>query len=141
MLLALLLATATPALGQPTVAGRIKVASGAVFILRQTDTLPARAGDVVFESDGLRTGADGRLGLTLKDDTRLSLDPNTELRVDRFIFSPAEGRFAFVLKVVRGLVAYVSGRIARLSPDAIRLETPDAIVGIRGTHLIIRSGT
>ena len=29
------------------------------------------------------------------------------------------------------------GRIARLSPDSVRLETPSALVGVRGTHLAI----
>jgi len=32
----------------------------------------------------------------------------------------------------------VSGRIAKLSPDSIRLETPEAIIGVRGTRLAIR---
>jgi hypothetical protein len=45
-----------------------------------------------------------------------------------------------VLKVVRGVVAYVSGRIAKLSPDAVRLETPSAIIGVRGTRLVIEVG-
>jgi hypothetical protein len=44
-----------------------------------------------------------------------------------------------VLKFVRGIAAYVSGRIATLSPDAVRLETPAAIVGVRGTTVAIRA--
>jgi hypothetical protein len=32
----------------------------------------------------------------------------------------------------------VAGRIAKLAPDAVRLETPAAIVGVRGTSLVIR---
>jgi hypothetical protein len=95
----------------------------------------------VYESDGLRTEADGRLGITLKDDTRLSLGPDTELRLDRFAFSPAENRFGFVLKLVRGVVAYVSGRIGRLAPESIRLETPDGVVGIRGTRVVVQAGS
>jgi hypothetical protein len=35
-------------------------------------------------------------------------------------------------------VAYVSGRIVKLSPDAVRLETPSAIVGVRGTRLVFQ---
>jgi hypothetical protein len=35
------------------------------------------------------------------------------------------------------MAAYVSGRIAKLSPDAVRLETPGAIVGVRGTTLAL----
>ena len=120
-------------------AGRIKIASGAVFIVRGGQTIPAQAGQPVFEADALRTGPDGRLGLTLKDDTRLSLGPSSEIRLDRFAFAPAEGRLGFVMSVVRGVAAYVSGQIAKLAPDAVRLETPAAIVGVRGTALVIRA--
>lgn len=120
-------------------AGRIKVASGAVFVVRGGTSQPAQVGQVVFEADTLKTGRDGRLGLTLKDDTRLSLGPDSEIRLDRFAYAPAQGNFAFVLKVVRGMAAYVSGRIAKLAPDAVRLETPAAIVGVRGTTLVIRA--
>jgi hypothetical protein len=127
---------AAPAVAQPQPAGRIKVASGAAFIVRDGARLPAQAGQPVFESDVLQTGADGRLGMTLKDDTRVSLDPGSEVRLDRFAFAPADGRFGLVLKIVRGVVAYVSGRIAKLAPDSIRLETPSAVVGVRGTTLV-----
>lgn len=137
--LALVLAAATPALAQqPVTAGRIKVVSGAAFIVREGATIPAQAGDVVFEADALRTGPDGRVGVTLKDDTRLSLGPSSEVRLERFAYAPAAGSLGMVLKFVRGVAEYVSGRIAKLAPDSIRLETPAAIVGVRGTTLIIR---
>ena len=134
------LAAAPPALAQqPAPAGTIKIASGAVFIVRASGTVPAVAGAPVYEADTLRTGADGKLGVTLKDDTRLSLGPNSEIRLDRFAYEPAEGQLGFVLKVVRGMAAYVSGKIAKIAPDAVRLETPSAIVGVRGTMLVIRT--
>jgi len=140
--LALILLAGTPALGQPPrVAGRVKVASGAVFILRQSGPTAAQVGQVLYQGDGLRTGADGRIGVTLNDDTRISLGPGSEVRLDRFVFSPTESRFGLALKIVKGIAAYVSGRIAKLSPDSVRLETPAAIVGIRGTRLVIRVGT
>jgi hypothetical protein len=125
---------------QPAAAGRVKIATGSAFIVRAGAQLPAKAGDSVFEADVLRTGADGRLGVTLKDDTRVSLGPTSEVRVDKFSYAPADGNLALALKVVRGVAAYVSGRIAKLSPDAVHLETPAAIVGVRGTTLAIRAG-
>jgi hypothetical protein len=67
----------------------------------------------------------------------VSLGPDSEIRISQFQYSPAEGRLGFVLGIVRGAVAYVSGRIAKLAPDSIRLETPSAIVGIRGTRMAI----
>jgi len=139
LMLASLLAAEATALGQqPPPAGRIKVAAGSGFIVRQGQSIPAQVGQLVFEADGLRTAADGRVGVTLNDDTRVSLGPSSEVRLDRFLYAPAEGRLGFALRVVSGIVAYVSGRIAKLSPDSIRLETPSAVVGVRGTRLAIR---
>ena len=86
----------------------------------------------------MKTGPDGRLGITLKDDTRVSLGAGSEMRVSRFAYAPAEGRLGLVLSVFGGAVAYGSGRIAKLSPDSIRLETPAAVMGVRGTTLALR---
>ena len=123
---------------EPGAAGRIKVVSGPVFVVRANVVTPATAGQALFEADTLRTGANGRVGITLNDDTRVSLGPDSEARLDQFVYAPAEKRGGLVLEVVRGLIAYVSGRIAKLSPDAVKLETPNAIVGVRGTTLVLR---
>jgi hypothetical protein len=140
--IAFVFATATPVLAQqPAAAGKIKVASGAAFIVRGTNDIPAKVGEAVYESDSLRTGANGRIGITLKDDTRVSLGPSSEVRVERFVYAPAEGRLGVVLKIAKGVAAYVSGQIAKLAPDAVRLETPAAIVGVRGTSLGVRVGS
>jgi hypothetical protein len=121
----------------PSIAARIKIASGTAFVVHQNARVPAQVGQPIYESDTVTTGADGRLGLTFADETRLSLGPDSEVRLNRYLYAPAEGGLAFALRVVRGLATYVSGRIAKLSPDAIRLETPSAIIGVRGTRLAI----
>ena len=121
----------------PSPAGRIKVMTGTVAIVRGGVSMPARLGELVFEADALRTGADGRVGITLVDDTRVSLGPDSNMRLDRFAYAPADGRLALVMNFVHGVAAYVSGRIAKLAPDAVRLEMPSAIVGVRGTTLAI----
>lgn len=120
------------------VAGRIKVSTGSAFIVRGGAQIPAQVGQIVFEADGLRTGGDGKIGVTLNDDTRLSLGPNSELKLERFMYAPADSGFGLVLKFVRGAATYVSGRIAKLAPDSIRLETPASIIGVRGTTLAIQ---
>jgi len=135
----LVVVAATPAQAQQeSSAGRVKVVSGPAFIMRASKLVPAQVGQEVFAADALRTGADGRIGVTLKDDTRISLGPNSEVQLERYNYAAADGKLALVLKMVRGVTAYVSGRIAKLSPDAVRLETPAAIVGVRGTSLAIR---
>jgi hypothetical protein len=128
----------TPAFAQqPPAAGRVKVVTGEAFIVRAGKNIPAEPGQAVFASDSLRTGAAGTIGVTLKDATRLSLGPASEVRVERFVYAPESGGLGMVIRFVRGAAAYVSGRIAKLAPDSIRLETPAAIVGVRGTTLAI----
>jgi hypothetical protein len=136
--LSFLVVAAAPVHAQPPVhTGRVKTVSGAAQIVRSGQAMPARVGDLLFVSDTLRTGAGGRIGVTLEDDTRISLGPLTEVELRQFLYSPADGRLSFVMRILRGAAAYVSGRIAKLAPDAVRLETPTGIVGVRGTRLAI----
>jgi hypothetical protein len=138
---AIVLAAVTPAAAQqPVPAGHIKTVSGTAFVVRERGTTPAKAGDAIFASDTLRTSADGSVGVTLRDDTRLSLGPNSEVKVDRYVYAPGEGGLGMVLKFLRGAAVYVSGRMAKLAPDSVRLEAPSAIVGVRGTTVAIRVG-
>src|SRR5580765_8219197 len=136
-----LLVGSTSASAQSATAGRIKSATGAVHVLHAGSDVPAQAGHTVYQGDLIRTGRDGRIGLTLNDDTRLSLGPDSELRLDRFSYAPADGQLGLAIKLIRGVAAYVSGRIAKLAPDSIRIETPTAILGVRGTTLAIRAGS
>ena len=136
--LVLVCAVAAPVSAQDRpVAGRVKVSSGAAFIVRDGAQVPAQVGQVVYEADGIRTGTDGKIGLTLNDDTRLSLGPNSELKLEKFVYAPADTTFGLALRFIKGAATYVSGRIAKLAPDSIKLETPAAIIGVRGTTLAI----
>jgi hypothetical protein len=61
------------------------------------------------------------------------------VRLNQFAYAPSEGKLALGLRLVRGVLAYASGKMAKLAPDAVRLETPAAIVGVRGTTLVIQA--
>src|SRR5262249_15700672 len=142
-----LVAAATPGYAQEP-AGHVKTVSGAAAVVRPSGPPPpdpggpagGRGGEPMFATDTLRTAADGAVGVTLKDDTRGSLGPNSEMKVDRYVYTPGEGGLGMVLRFVRGVAVYVSGRMAKLSPDSIRLETPSAIGGVRGTRGAIKVG-
>jgi hypothetical protein len=126
-------------LGAQEPAGYVKIVSGVALIIRGGAEMPAHPGDAVYRQDGLRTGASGRLGVTLKDDTRVSLGPNSEMGLSEFKFSPEEGELALVMRLLRGVAAFVTGRIGQLRPDAVRIETPATIIGVRGTHIVVQA--
>lgn len=126
---------------QPAVtrAGRVKVATGAVSILRAGQVVTAAAGAEVFEADVLRTGIDGRLAVMLTDESRLSIGPSSELALTRFVYAPQTQQLGLAVRLARGVCSYVSGLIAKLAPEAVRLQTPTSIIGVRGTHVLIRA--
>jgi hypothetical protein len=137
---ALVTGAAAPALAQAaTPAGRVKVASGTAAIVRGGQELPAPVGTEVFEADVLRTGADGRLAVMLRDETRVSLGPGSEVALAAFAYAPSESRLGLTLKMARGMLSYVSGIVAKLAPASVNIQTPTAIIGVRGTHALVRA--
>src|SRR4029453_7303234 len=110
---ALVIASAAPVFAQQdaNAAGRIKTVSGVAFIVRNGAEVPAQAGQVVLESDSLKTGGDGKIGVTLKDDTRLALGPGSEVRLERFAYAPGTASLGMVLKLVKGVADYFFCRL------------------------------
>jgi hypothetical protein len=139
LILCTLLASATIAASQDDrPIGLVKTASGDVSILRNGRSMAALPGTGLALGDVLSTGTTGALGIILRDDTVISLGPSTETGIEQFAFEPAEHNLGMVLRVTRGLIEYLSGRISKLAPGSVRIETPVATLGIRGTHLIAR---
>jgi hypothetical protein len=142
VLYAILVATAlfaSPAGAQsPATIGHVKISVGRSFVVRNGVAQPASPGLALLETDTLKTGTDGRLGVSLNDDTRISLGPDSEARLSRYRYEPSKGALSLVLNFLRGAAVYASGQIAKLSPDAVRLEAPAAIVGVRGTTVALR---
>ena len=122
---------------EENLAGTVKLLRGGAVILRNNSSIPIQPGQHILINDSLQTAADGALGVILQDGTRLSLGPNTQLKVDRFVYQPADSRFALVLQLARGALAYVSGKISQFSPGSATVETPVGILGLRGTEFVV----
>jgi hypothetical protein len=118
--------------------GLVKMAAGDAGIVRDGRRIAAQPGAQLVQGDVLTTGAPGTLTVILRDDTVLSLGSSTETRLEQFAFEPAEQRLGMVVRVAHGIISYLSGRIAKLAPGAVRLETPSATLGVRGTYLVAR---
>lgn len=123
-----------------TAIGYVKTATGISSIIRDGDRKSAAAGQPLFEKDVLETGGNGALGVTLKDNTLLSLGPNSSLALESYLLQPHRDTYSLITRITRGTVQYVSGLIAKLSPDSVQIKTPTATLGVRGTRLLVRVG-
>jgi len=118
--------------------GQVKTAKGTVHVERDGKSLPASVGMPIRQADTLVTGVDGAVGVTFIDNSLLSTGPNSVLVVDHYNFDSTThaGRFDASLK--KGTLAVVSGKMVKQSPDAMKVRTPAAIMGVRGTEFIVQ---
>jgi hypothetical protein len=120
-------------------AGRVKVVKGGVTIDRSGRSLPASIGMRLQEGDVIVTGRDGSVGVTFNDDSLLSVGPDSVLAIDRFAFDSTTHAGRFDTSLRQGTLAAVSGKIAKQSPDAMKVRTPSTILGVRGTEFVVRA--
>lgn len=132
---------ATPAAGyaQDDPIGYVKTHAGAAFVMTAGQTLEAFPGLALRQGDILRTGDDGRLGVTLLDNTVMSLGPNAEMVVDRYLFKPGEGELGLGVRLFKGTMQFISGVIAKLRPQAVEVRTTTGTIGVRGTRFLVRA--
>ena len=116
---------------------RIKQSSGTATIARGTQQLKASPGLPLQAGDKLVTGKDGRMSLTFVDNTRFAVGPNSSISVSQFQYDRTRQKGAFVTQVDRGSLAVVSGKIAKSSRDAMKVRTPNTLLGVRGTKFIV----
>jgi hypothetical protein len=117
--------------------GSIKTLKGTASIIRNRNAVDVIIGSKVFTNDALKTGSDGSMAMVFKDDTLLSIGPNSEVVINEFVFSPGEGKLSIITRLLKGTSAYLSGIIGKLSPESVRFETPVANIGIRGTKFAV----
>lgn len=118
--------------------GIVRSVADEAYILRDQAQTPALINMKVMRGDVIRTGPSGSMGLIFDDDTVVSMGPESELVIDEFLFNPSEKKLSFVARMIQGTFTFLSGQITKLAPDSVRLQTPDATVGLRGTHVLVQ---
>lgn len=120
--------------------GEVKTVTGLAFAERVGDDVQLDVGTELFAADRIVTGPDSSVGLTLVDDTVMSLGPNSELDLSVFEFDTTTYEGALDIAVNQGSLSIVSGRIAARDPDAVTVRTPTSILGVRGTEFLVEVG-
>jgi hypothetical protein len=124
----LIAATCAHAADRRTVGMATKVVSPA-----EVDNEPAAVGTLAHMNDELRTGAKARLQVSFRDSSELTLGENARVVVDRFIFDPDAGTGEALLKTGIGAFRLATGKISELRDKTIKVSTPFATLGVRGT--------
>jgi hypothetical protein len=118
-------------------AGRIEriAGDGKVVVLHRADGTAFRASveDPVHENDAVYTLGEVRCRILLEDKNVVTMAPNSDLIIDEVVLDSAKGEKRSFLEVTRGKAAFYAIRLFRFRETKLRVKTPTATVGVRGT--------
>ena len=86
----------------------------------------------IFSYDTVKTG-NGKVGIEFVDDTRVDVTQHSKLLIDDFVYDPNTKTGKLSLKATLGTVRCASGQIAKNSATNVKITTPTATIGVRGT--------
>lgn len=139
--IAALITAAFPAMAWGA-AGRVEFTVGAVTAVGVDGReRPLSKGAEINAGDTLQT-ADGRLQARFTDGGYISLQPNTEFKVEDYNFNgKADGSEKGFFSLVKGGLRAITGSIGHTNRQAYRVNTPVATIGIRGTEFLAQFDT
>lgn len=120
--------------------GTVKTSAGDAKIIRSGRPAAAKVGVPIQQDDVIVTGADGSIGVTFTDNSMFSVGPNTEIVVDKYVFDPNANNASFSANMAKGTLQFISGEIAKLSPDAVKVNIPTGTIAVRGTRFLVEVG-
>lgn len=119
------------------VIGNVKQKRGTIFAIdinKQRRELKVNSS--VYVGDRLFTGADGFMHLKMIDDARIDLRCNSEMVIDNY--KMVRDGNASVIRLLKGSLHKVTGKIGKNITDRYEMRTPVATVGVRGTEYSLR---
>jgi len=132
-ILLLLASTLNARAAEPSVGIVSKVENEAEVVSSDGTTTTAVVGTILHMKDELRTGANGRLQVTFRDNTVLTLGEKASV-IDRYVFDPDAGVGEAALNATKGALRFATGRLAAIPDKKITVSTPVAALGVRGTE-------
>jgi len=136
LILAAMVAVSFPVLAADV--GLVKVSRGNVQIERSGAKIAAPVGAAVQTSDVIVTGADGSAGITFTDNSLVSVGPNSVFAIDKYKFDSTTHAGEFEGSLKKGRLAAISGKMVKASPESMKIRTPSAIMGVRGTEFVVQ---
>ena len=122
----------------PDAIGKVQKVVGNVTVLRNGTAVTLHVGDAVHKSDVIETAANSSCGIAFPDGTALDVVAGTRMALNDYTYDVAGAPNNALFTLVEGTFAFVAGQVAH-SGDGMKITTPVATMGIRGTVGLFKS--
>jgi hypothetical protein len=125
----------------PLAIGKVTTAELPFTIQRGNETIELSEGDFIYLDDVISAGGTS-VGIAFADETTMSVDPNSTMTIDDFVYDPENPTVGSMnANVLEGNFSFVSGQIAKTGSDAMKVTTPVLTIGVRGTQVAGKANT
>jgi hypothetical protein len=91
----------------------------------------------IFQNQTVVTGKDGKVQIIFVDNSIFTISANTELLIDEYVYDPKTEQGTSIMNATKGVFKFVTGKIAKNNRDEVKVNTPFATIGVRGSGGII----
>lgn len=124
---------------EPDYVGNAKLGLSQTELVRESTTSVINQEVGLLEKDLLRTNENGQVEISLNDQSKYLLGPNSEFLVEQFQYSPSNSeKFIAKLNLLVGMIKITTGKIGKKKDDVYELNTPLVALGVRGTEYAVR---
>ncbi|MBL8907291.1 MAG: VCBS domain-containing protein [Rhizobiales bacterium] len=117
--------------------GKVVTLEGSASAQRTDGTVVELSiGDSVALGDVVQTGSGANLGIAFLDGSVFSLSAGSRMVLDNLVYQAGGSDNALTFSLVQGTFSFVAGQIA--PTGEMKIETPVATMGIRGTSGIVK---
>ena len=96
---------------------------------------PLQTGSSLYANETVSTGQGGTAELQFNDNTKLSVGPSSNVRLDKFVYDPSnKGAGKLAINATKGAYRFITGEQDKKNYE---IKTPYATLGVRGTVLEI----
>ncbi len=117
--------------------GQAAVVRGDVYVERAGEKIKLKSKDKVFQGDKILTGEKGKVQVIFADDSIFTIGRDAEILLDNYVYNPKTNVGKSKIKAKKGTFKFVTGKIAKNNYDNVKVITPFATIGVRGSGGIV----
>ena len=118
--------------------GHVQKLTGTATVVRNGVSVELHIGDAVQKGDVVQTGSDSTIGMTFIDGSAFAMTANARMVLNEMIYDPNGSSNSSLISLVQGTITFVAGQTAK--NGNMRVDTPVATMGIRGTAVLVEIG-
>ena len=91
----------------------------------------------IYANEKIYTGENSKVQIMFTDKSLYTIGSNAEVLLNEYVYDPQTGKGKSIIEVTKGIFRFLTGDIAKQDPEKVKVNTPFATIGVRGSGGIV----